>query len=161
MIIRSLYRFGGWLLFLAATLEFFNILSRILHGPTLDMGASLAGWLVAWAVFLTGGPLLLERGGHVAIMAIPNWLGGRIGRGMERVSLLVLLLGCAMMAYSGWLMTQSLMARGVTYAFAIRVPQYLVKSSVSIGFAIATLCCVVALYRSFRHPDGAKDGDHG
>lgn len=156
---RALYRFGGWLLLLAASFEFMNIVLRTFQGPTLDMSAQLAIWLVAWAVFLAGGPLLAERGGHVAISALPNWLGGRARRVMERLSLLVLLAACALMTWSGWLMSASLLRRGATYPFAIRVPHYVVKSCVVTGFAIATVYCLVALVRGLKDPAAsAPDG---
>ena len=158
---RVIFLIGGGLIFCSVLLDFAGVVMRIVGASSWDMSSSLAVWLVAWAVFLAAGPLVAERGGHVAIMAIPALLGrgGRLF--LERVSLVATVVASAILAYGGTLMALSLYNRGMVYSLSVKVPHFLVKGCIAVGMTIAVVYGVVAIFRGMRPAPGESGMNAG
>lgn len=150
---RVIYVFGGLLIFLSATTDFVGVVIRILAIPTVEFGTSFSIWLVAWAAFLAAAPLVAEKGGHIAIMALPTIAGPKAAKYLEKFALLCTLVMAALIAYGASLMTISLFRREATYSLAMNVPQYLVKLCVFVGMALMVGYCLVALVRGMSSPE--------
>ena len=158
---RVIFLIGGGLIFCSVLLDFTGVVMRIVGAPAWDVSSSLAVWLVAWAVFLAAGPLVAERGGHVAIMAIPAPLGrgGRLF--LERVALVATVIASAILAYGGTLMVLSLYNRGMVSSLSVKFPHFLVKGCVAVGMTIAVAYGVVAIFRGMRSASGDQGPQAG
>lgn len=156
---RVIYIVGGVLILAASAIDFAGVVTRIFALPSVEFGSSVAVWLTVWAAFLAGAPLAAEKGGHIAIMALPSIMGPKWAKIFERFAILCTMLAAGLLAYGGMLMTLSLHKRQVTYSLAMHAPQYLVKMCVLVGMVLMVYYCLIALLRGMSSP--ADDSSTG
>lgn len=110
-------------------------------------------WQTEFAVFsitgamLFGAPYVLMTGGHVAVTALPDALGGRARQVMQLVASLVGLSFCAALTYGGWHYFLEAYHAGWTTGTVWNTPLWPALLPLALGTSLLTLQYVAEILR--------------
>ena len=142
-----------------ACIVFANVSLRYLTNFSITWAEEVARYLMIWMTFLGAG-LALRQGSHAAIGNLQELLGPKFGRLLRVVVVLLLLVFCALMAWTGYeYMTR--MSRQVTPA--TRVSFGYIYAAMPVGFLlfIVHLLLVARRYLGSGAFDEAQADDAG
>ena len=134
---------------------FTNVSMRYLTNFSIVWAEEVARYLMIWMTFLGAG-LALRQGAHAAIDNLQSAVGPRLGRLMRAVVVLLLLVFCGLMAWTGYeYMTR--MGRQVTPA--TRISFTYIYAAMPAGFLLFIVHLLLVL-RTYLG-SGAFEAGHG
>lgn len=141
--------FFSFVLFGAITINFVEIIMRVLFNFSIDLMYDLPTWLTAWSMILISGVILLDNE-HLCIEVLRSKLGAKGKKYLDCINNLLMLIFGATVTYAGFLFTSQLIQFNTAYTRIITIPRWTVEICVPIGMGIFTLCAVIKFIHDVR-----------
>ncbi len=141
--------FCGLLLFVAVSISFAEIITRVVFKTSIDLFFDFSVWITAWAFMLIAGPILPE-GVHISIDFLRNKFSGGPRRMLEICLALITLIYGALITWAGILFVQQLYQRQSVFPRYFAIPKWIVELCVPIGMLIFTVYAVMGAVKAIR-----------
>ena len=97
-------KFFSFVLFVAITINFLEIVVRVVFESSIDLMFDLPAWLTTWSMLLIAGFIHLENG-HLSIEALSSKVKGKTKKILGVVNNLLTILFAGTITYAGILFT--------------------------------------------------------
>ena len=141
--------FFSFVLFTAISINFFEIVLRVLFNYSIDLMYDLPAWLTAWSMILVSGIILLDNE-HLCIEVLRSKMPAKGKRTLDFINNILTLIFGATITYAGFIFTKQLYTFNTTYTRIIAVPKWMVEVCVPLGMGIFSICAVIKLIHDIR-----------
>ncbi|KAF1077480.1 TRAP transporter small permease [Halodesulfovibrio sp. MK-HDV] len=141
--------FFSYVLFLAITINFLEIVMRVLFNSSVDLMFDLPTWLTTWSMVLISGMILLDNE-HLCIEAIRSKLSGKPAKVLDFINNLLTTLFAAIVTYSGIMFVKQLYVFDTAFTRIITIPKWMVEICIPIGMGVFTICAIIKTVQDLR-----------
>lgn len=144
-------KYLGYLFFIAVSVNFLEIIVRVVFNNSVDLFFDVPTWLNSWVMILASGIILLDNG-HLSIDALRHSMGHNIllTKSLDLINNLLTLLFGVVLTVAGTLYVKQLYSFGTVISRSIDIPSWLVELCVPLGMGFFSICAVIKLIRDFR-----------
>lgn len=144
-VINVWITFWGFIFFLGVSINFIEIVSRVVFSSTIDLMYDLPVWCTIWSTLMVSGPILIDNE-HVSIDAITTHLRGTAQKIALILNALITFAFGVIITVAGYISVSKLYQFGTTYPRSIPIYSWCVEICVPISmfifscFAFYDLC---------------------
>lgn len=142
-------RFFSYVMFIAITINFLEIVMRVLFNASVDLLFDLPAWLTTWSMMLISGMILLDNE-HLCIEAIRSKLTGSAAKSLDFINNVLTTLFAATVTYAGVLFTAQLYEFNTAFTRIITIPKWMVESCIPLGMGVFTICAVIKTIQDLK-----------
>lgn len=144
---------AGFVILLLILAVCFSTLSRYLFNKPFAFLTDYATYSLLFIAFL-GAPWLMQQRGHTCIDMIPNALPPRTRHIWNGVVELVMAAVVFVVAYVGFLVTQTAFASGTSLTDTFGTPKWILLCTIPIGSFFLGIQCIRCAVEDFVHSKG-------
>ena len=141
--------FFSYVLFAAITINFLEIVMRVLFNSSIDLMFDLPAWLTTWSMMLIAGMIHLDSE-HLCIEAIRSKLTGTPAKLLDFVNNILTTIFAAVVTYSGIMFVKQLYTFNTAFTRIITVPKWMVEICIPIGMGVFTICAIIKTIQDLR-----------
>ena len=142
-------RFFSYVMFAAITINFLEIVMRVLFNSSVDLLFDLPAWLTTWSMMLISGMILLDNE-HLCIEAVRSKMTGKAAKTLDFINNILTIIFAATVTYSGILFVAQLYAFNTAFTRIITIPKWMVESCIPIGMGVFTICAVIKTVQDLK-----------
>ena len=141
--------FFSYVLFIAITINFLEIVMRVIFNSSIDLMFDLPAWLTTWSMMLISGMILLDNE-HLCIEAIRSKLKGTPAKCLDFINNVLTTIFAAIVTYSGVLFVKQLYTFNTSFTRIITIPKWMVEICIPIGMGVFTICAIIKTVQDLR-----------
>lgn len=144
-------KYLSYLFFLAVSINFLEIIVRVIFNNSVDLFFDVPTWLNSWVMILASGIVLLD-GEHLSIDALRHTMrhNAFLTKSLDLLNNLLTLLFGVVLTLAGTLYVKQLYSFGTVVSRSIDVPSWLIELCVPLGMGFFSICAVIKLISDFR-----------